>query len=516
MLAFFVVVGIIPTEMSFIRKRKRNGKIYLEEVESIRVDGKVVQKHIRYVGRELDNKTILSSSISDISIEEIKVHGPLLVLNYFCQKIGLSEILGEYGDEILSLVFAHCMDYKSVNQMPDWFKRTDLNMILDLKNLTEDRLLKALDSIDSSAHDEIQEKIFEKVKSIYKLKSSGVIYDVTNTYLYGKKCPLGKLGKDKEGVKGRPLIQIGLGVTKEEGIPIFHKTFNGNISDSRTLHDLIGSFSRYDIASGTVIYDRGITSGDNIKQAKKLGWETVCGIASNEVLKKITRTMLTNQKLIDIKYRIKLNKSIFYVFPQHHTIGNVTGTLLICYNEAKAKDFRESRYDEIQNAQLLKLNNEPIKEGLEKYFTKEGKLDKNAIEEDEILDGFSYVFSSKEASAEEIMKLYFHDKDIVEKAFQSLKGVIKIRPIRHWLYNRVISHIFICYLSYLLLALLKLSLKKIDMSPVVALRELGSLYKVYMKDNRKNFQLTKTVALTKIQEKILKTIDKKLLASCSG
>ena len=502
--------------MSYIKKIKKNGKIYLAEVESKRVDGKVVQRHIRYIGKEADGKTILSSSISDISIEEVKIHGPLLVLNYFCKKIGLSELLGEYGDEILSLVFAHCMDYKSVNQMPDWFKRTDLNMILDLENLTEDRLLKALDSIDLSEHDEIQEKIFEKVKSIYKLKSSGVIYDVTNTYLYGKKCPLGKLGKDKEGVKGRPLIQIGLGVTKEEGIPIFHKTFNGNISDSRTLHDLIGSFSRYDIASGTVIYDRGITSGNNIKQAKNLGWETVCGIASNEVLKKITKAMLTKQKLIDIKYRIKLNDSIFYVFPQHHTIGDVKGTLLICYNEAKAKDFRESRYDEIQNAQLLKLNNEPIKDGLEKYFTKEGKLDKKAIEEDELLDGFSYVFSTKKLSAEEIMHLYFRDKDVVEKAFQSLKGIVKVRPIRHWLYNRVISHIFICYLSYLLLSLLKFSLKKINMSPVVALRELSSLYKVYMKDSRKEFQLSKTVALTKIQEKILRTIDKKLLTSCSG
>lgn len=124
--------------MSFIKKRKRNGKIYLEEVESVRVDGKVVQKHIKYIGRELDSKTILSSSISDVSVEEIKLHGPLLVLNYFCQKIGLSEMLGKFGNEILSLVFAHCIDYKSVNQMPCWFKRTDLNMILNLENLTED------------------------------------------------------------------------------------------------------------------------------------------------------------------------------------------------------------------------------------------------------------------------------------------------------------------------------------------------------------------------------------------
>ena len=108
------------------------------------------------------------------------------------------------------------------------------------------------------------------------------------------------------------------------------------------------------------------------------------------------------------------------------------------------------------------------------------------------------------------------DPDIVEKAFQSLKGIVKIRPIRHWLYNRVISHVFICYLSYLLLSLLKLSLKKINMSPVAALRELDTLYKIYIKDNKKGFEFSRTVALTKKQEKILKTIDKKLLLDCSG
>lgn len=501
--------------MSFIRKIKKSGKTYLAEVENIRIDGKIRQKHIRYIGREIDSKTILSSSISDISIEEIKLHGPLLVLNYFCQKIGLSEILGPYGDEILSLVFAHCIDYKSINQMPDWFKRTDLNMILNLDNLTEDRLLKALDSIKESEHETIQEKIFEKVKSIYKLKPSGVIYDVTNTYLYGKKCPLGKFGKDKEGVKGRPLIQIGLGVTKDEGIPIFHKTFDGNVGDSRTLHDLIGSFSRYDITSGIIIYDRGITSGENIKQLKKLGWETICGLASNNNLKKMTRTIIEKKTLIDIHHRIKLNNSIFYVFSEDYVVGKIKGRLLTCYNEAKAKDFRESRYDEIQQAQLLKKEGKSIKVETEKYFLEDGNLNTQTIAEDEIFDGFSYVFSTKKISEKEIMELYFHDKDIVEKAFQSLKGIVKIRPIRHWLYNRVISHVFICYLSYLLLSLLKFSLRKINMSPMVALRELDSLYKVYMKDQRKGFELTKTVALTKLQEKILKTIDKTLFSSCS-
>jgi transposase len=503
--------------MSYIRKRKRNGRIYLEEVESVRINGKVIQKHIKYIGREADTKTILSSSISNISIEEVKLHGPLLVLNYFCKRLELSEILGEYGDEILSLVFAHCIDYKSVNQMSRWFKRTDLNMILDLENLTEDRILNALDSIGEENNiEKIQNEIFEKIKSLYKIDTTGVIYDVTNTYLYGKNCSLGRLGKDKEGVKGRPLIQIGLGVTKKDGIPIFHKTFNGNISDSRTLHDLITSFGKYKIKSGVIVYDRGITSGSNIKQVKKLKWDTICGLASNNTLKDVARKIVSENNLTDIKKRIKMNKTVFYVFSQEYRIESIEGILLCCFNEEKKKNLRESRYDEIQNAQILKKNGQQIKPGLEKYFYTNGSLNSNAISHEEEFDGFSFVFSTKKIPDSEIMRLYFNDKDIIEKAFQSLKGIVKVRPIRHWLYNRVIAHIFICFLSYLLLSLLKLALKKINMSPIKALIELDSLYKVYIKDNRKGFKLARTVALTKTQEKILKTIDKELLASCSG
>ena len=86
-----------------------------------------------------------------------------------------------------------------------------------------------------------------------------------------------------------------------------------------------------------------------------------------------------------------------------------------------------------------------------------------------------------------------------------------MRPIRHWLYNRVTAHVFICYLSYLLLSLLKLRLKSLDLSPVEALRELESLYKVYMRDTKKGFKLSRMVTLSKKQEKILRVIDKRLI-----
>jgi len=246
--------------MSFIRKIRKASGTYLAEVENRWINGKCVQRHIRYIGKEVDGETILSSSISNVEIDHVKLHGPLLVLNHLASEIQLGEHLGEYAGEILSLVYAHCIDYTSINQMPRWFERTDLNMILDLEKLTESRLLKALDSLEERNLEELERSIFQSVQSFYEITKSGIVYDVTNTYLCGKNCPLAKPGKDKEAVKGRPLIQIGLGVTKNEGIPVFHKTFHGNIHDARTLHDLITTFEKNEIKSGFIIFDRGITS----------------------------------------------------------------------------------------------------------------------------------------------------------------------------------------------------------------------------------------------------------------
>jgi transposase len=49
-------------------------------------------------------------------------------------------------------------------------------------------------------------------------------------------------------------------VTQEEGFPLFHKVFDGNVHDARTLQDLVTLFGTYGLAPGLFIYDRGITS----------------------------------------------------------------------------------------------------------------------------------------------------------------------------------------------------------------------------------------------------------------
>ncbi len=69
--------------------------------------------------------------------------------------------------------------------------------------------------------------------------------------------------------------------------------------------------------------------------------------------------------------------------------------MLICYNEQQKKDLRESRYDEISNAQKLLKENKSIKSGLKKYFYKNGTLNHKTIIEAEEFDGFHFYSQQK-------------------------------------------------------------------------------------------------------------------------
>lgn len=503
---------IIYTTMSFIRRIKKGNSVYLAEVKSVRVGKKIEQKFIRYIGKEVDGKQILSSSISNLTIESVKVYGPLAILDSLASSINLHSHLGEYAKEILSMVYAHCINPQSISKLSDWFKKTDLNFILDLEKVTEERLLKAIDSLEKYNWDFLQQIIFESVKNNYNITSKGIFYDVTNTYLYGRRCALGKLGHSKHGKNNNPLVQIGLGVLRGTGIPVFHSVYEGNVHDARIFSDAIERFSSFGIKDVIVVYDRGITSESNVNSLKRLNLEGICGVPIRGSIKQIVRDLVKKNKILDINNRIRLTSTKMYAISVSHTLGSISGKLLICFNPKMRESIRENRYDEIQHAQDSLGLKKNIKNGLGKYFDEKGQLKKAVLLKSEEMDGYSCIFSTnKRLPNDEIVRTYF-EKDLVEKAFHTLHGIVKLRPIRHWLNTRVIGHIFICYLAYLLLSLLeyRLSISQLQFSASAALKKMETYYKIYGRDEDKGFAIQKTVALTREQEAIIRAVDSKI------
>lgn len=495
--------------MAFIKKKKINGAIYLVEVKSVREGNKVRHKYLRYIGKQPDEKNILELN-ETLSVGKVKINATLLVLNHIAMEIGLHEILGDHSKIILCLVFAHCINYQSLNKMESWFKKTNIGYALGIQNLSERALLSALDDLESKNLSFLQQMIFLAVKRKYHIKSSGIIYDVTNTYFHGKRCSLGRLGKSKEGKNGNPLIQIGLGTTEKDGIPVFHKVFKGNVHDSRTFADMVTDFEDFGISNGIFVFDRGISSAFIQNILKHLGWEVICGLKMDKSLKEIVRQVKQKEDYQSFKNRVDSNGTIFYVTLKPHTIGDVKGILAVCFNPRKALRERESLLTELAEAKIQIKNGEVIKEGLQGLFSKNGKILTNKAEETLEFKGFSLIFTTKKTlTSSEIIRNYF-DKDLIEKSFQVLKGILKLRPIRHWLSNRVIAHVCVCYLAYLILSLMQYKLKPLGMTTARALEELDMAYKIHV-DNPKAKTESRMVTQTKTQQSILKALAPALL-----
>ena len=498
--------------MVFIRKVKVGKHTYLAKVESYRENGKVKQKFIGYVGKEVDGKTVLSGSIERTKITKVSVFGPLLILDAVAKQVNLSGLLGEYGDYLLSLAYGHCISPNSVRKLTEWFGRTDINSLLNIEGVTYKKLLDALDSVDGGNGVLIQYKIFEAIKQKLKLKPDGYFYDVTNAYFYGVKCPIAKK-KKKPKSRNQPQIQIGLAVTKDESIPIFHKVFEGNIFDAKTLPDILVALREHEVKNAFLIWDRGVSSGFNISEALKAGFQVLCGLALKGKMRDFVKRTISKENLNSMKFRVRLKSTTFYAKKIKYKYLGINGYLVICLNEKQKQDLKEKRYDKIIETQKLLSQNKKIEPEMKNYFNRK-TLNHSAIKEAETFDGISAIFCTKNLTEEEIVHAYF-EKDRIEKSFRTMKGLLEMDKIRFWLTGKVKAHIFICYLSYLLLSIIDYKLRKIKVNATNALQLLEPVYKVYLTDPKTKNTFTKTVTLTKQQEKILKTIQPKLLKECS-
>ena len=128
--------------------------------------------------------------------------------------------------------------------------------------------------------------------------------------------------------------------------------------DVRTLHDLITSFAENKIKSGFIVFDRGITSGKNLKDLKNLDWEVVCGMALHSGLKQLLRALIRKDPFVRFENRVRLNKSIFYVIIQPYELEGINGTLAWCFNEPQKGTCvnRATMNSSMRNNSLSKIN----------------------------------------------------------------------------------------------------------------------------------------------------------------
>lgn len=450
--------------MSFVRRIKMKSGTYLAEVESYRKGGKVRQRVIRYIGKEVDGKPVRRVSTSAIRVKEVRRYLDAVCIDRLARELELRDLLGEHGKHVLVFLYSHLLDRPSINKMEEWLTHTEILPLVGLNSVNTGALYETLKHIDEIDFEPVEHAIANRLSRFEKYRHS-VVIDVTDTYFEGNTWNV-KRKRGKDG-KYKKLIQIALAVTEKRGFPIFHKVYEGNVPNALIFKDMLVELKKRRIRG--VIMDRGMYSEHNIDSAIEAKTKVICGVRKTKSFVNDFLSGIDREEIYSPKHRVELKNTTVYVmgFPYKN------GRLLAVYNP---------------ELEVVKRRIHHEKGG--------GQREARYL-------GYSLIFYNTASSDAEVVEKYF-DKDIVDKAFKELKGILSLRPVRVWTKEHVRGHVRICYLAYALLSLMNYRVRRTGVTAVTALDHLKTGYKVYLSDEKSGFEWSATVTLRKIQRRILK------------
>ncbi len=449
--------------MAFIRKIKKRSGTYLAEVEGYRKNGKVKQRVIRYLGKEINGKPEKRIFRSDIHVSGVKRSLDVLCINSIAKELGIASINNKH---FLALIYSQLLEKRSINKLEDWLRFTEIPNVLGIGNVSTKELYESLTDI----HEEEFERIDAEMHDILTKYDDSIdvaVIDVTDTYFEGDPEEVQRR-KGKDG-KVKKLLQIGLAVSFKKGFPLFHKKYQGNLSNIQIYKDM--TLELKERGMNTVIIDRGMMSPENLKMTLSLQLKVIAGLKKTPTIVAEFLSKINRDEIYSLKNMVKLKNTDVFI----NTFDHSDGKLIVVYNPSL----------EVMKKQL--------------HFNRDTEVSDPFI-------GYSLIYHNTDDLSSEIVKKYY-DKEIVERAFKQIKGILNLRPIRVWLKDHVESHIKICYLAYAILSFMNYKLRKLEISSVDALNSLKHGYKVKLRSEKDNSEWDLYVPLEPKQKKILQALN---------
>ncbi len=293
------------------------------------------------------------------------------------------------------------------------------------------------------------------------------LYDLSSSYIEGRKCPLAMRGYSRDERRGSLQIVYGL-MCDRAGRPIAIEVFQGNTIDCQTVTNQISKVKdRFALEHAVVVADRGMVTRANLSALASAGLDWITALKAPQVQKLAAQgalplSLFEEQSLAQISSPDFSNER-----------------LVVCRNPLVAEERRRKR-DELLAATEAELA--PLRKRVEagtlqgkseiglaigavinrfkmkKHFVLEIDDDRFAfsrkieqIADEAALDGIYILRTSLSQEACEPSNVVRSYKQLarVERAFRTLKSVdLEIRPIHHYREHRVRAHVLLAMLAY--------------------------------------------------------------------
>jgi transposase len=454
--------------------------------ESYRHEGKVRKRtlcnlsdwspaHVEGLRGVLKGGTVIPAEQDAFTITRSLPHGHVAAALGTARKIGLDRILGPDGnrcrDLILALLIGRILDPVSklaaARTLSPATASSSLGEALGLGEVDDDELYAALDWLLAR-----QAAIETTLARRHLQNGTLVLYDVSSSYMAGRCCPLAKRGYSRDGKKGTLQIVYGL-LCASDGCPVAVEVFDGNTGDPTTLAPQIDKLKqRFGLDHVVLVGDRGMITEARITEDIKtagLDWITalrapaIKDLLNSGILQltlfdqrdmaSITSPDFPGERLVvcrnpDLAAERARKREELLVATEKELAGIKTAV------ERKRNPLRGTA--EIALAVGAVLNTYKMKKHFDLTITDDafGFARKTAeIAGEAATDGLYVVRTSlPEATLGDADTVRsYKSLGRVERAFRCIKTVdLNVRPIYHWLEDRVRAHVLLCMLAYYL------------------------------------------------------------------
>src|SRR5947209_3713343 len=417
--------------------------------------------------------TVIPPDQQAITITRSLPHGHVAAALGTARKIGLDRILGPDGnrcrDLTLALLVSRILDPASklatARALSPATAASSLGDALGLGDVDEDELYTALDWLLAR-----QPAIETELAKRHLSNGTLVLYDVSSSYMEGRRCPLAERGYSRDGRRGTLQIVYGL-LCAPDGCPVAIEVFDGNTADPKTLAAQIDKLKRrFRLDHVVLVGDRGmITQARITEEVRAAGLDWITALRA-PAIKGLMESGALQLSLFDQRDMASITAPDF---PGER--------LVVCRNPDLAAERRRKRDDllaaterdlaRIQAAVTRKRS--PLRGTAEIALAVGAVVDtynmakhfdlsitdaafsfarKTAeIQAEAASDGLYVVRTSLPAEALDDAATVRSYKSLarVERAFRCIKTVdLQVRPVHHWLADRVRAHVFLCMLAY--------------------------------------------------------------------
>ena len=374
------------------------------------------------------------------------------------------------------LVCRLCNPSSELHIAEHYYRSTAMNELLGVppEKVYDERLYRALDALLPHKK-ELEKHLKNRLGELFGLKYDLLLYDVTSTYFEGqaKGNPLAQRGYSRDQRSDCKQVCIGL-VVSQCGMPLGYEVFKGNRPDVTTLEEIVETMERrYGKADRIWVGDRGMMSQKNIEFLRSGSRRYIIG-ASKASLKQFEQQLLADDwRQIRQGLEVKLCQS---------PAGDEEVYILCRSSDRREKEeamhrrFEQRIEKELQkikaSCQRRKWKKEVIDRRVGSVMAKNSRAaglfevdvqeaadgramirweKKDAWRDWATLSDGCYLLRSnvKNWSSEDLWKAYIQLTE-AEAAFRIHKSDLRIRPIWHQREDRVLAHILVCFLAYVL------------------------------------------------------------------